>query len=107
MLGDDTVFDDLLLVVNVVDKQVQGGDPLGQPPLEPVPLAGPEHPRHDVEGDDAFGPLSVPVDVEGDAQPQHRAVGRELPAFEIVAGHPLQIGKQSFRFAPGPAARFE
>ena len=39
VLGNDTVLDDLLLVVNVVDKQVEGGDPLGQPPfeLDPTP----------------------------------------------------------------------
>ncbi len=71
MLGNDPVLDDLLLMVNVVEEQVESGDPLIEPSFERVPFTRPKHPRHDIEGNDPLGAFAVPVDVEGDSQTQH------------------------------------
>ncbi len=66
-----------------------------------------KNPRHDVEGDDAFGPLAVAVDVERDAHAEHGAVGRPLPALEIVGRETLQVREEDLALAAGATGRLE
>jgi hypothetical protein len=80
---DHLVLEDLLLVVEVVQEQVEGGDPLDQARLEPGPFVGRDDPRDQVEREDALRALGVVVDREGDAAPQERQVDRRPPALEL------------------------
>jgi hypothetical protein len=64
---DHAVLDDALLVVDVVEEKVQGGDALHQSGFDLLPLAGWDDPRERVEGEDPLRPLFVAVDREGDA----------------------------------------
>src|SRR6185503_12629152 len=63
LLGDDTVLDDLLAVVDVVDELVERVDALLQPALDPVPLLRRDDARHEIEGEGALGAGRVAVDV--------------------------------------------
>ncbi len=65
--GDDARFQDLLVVVNVVNEGVQGADPLFEAAFEPNPLLEGHDPGDDVEGDEAFGALFLAVDGKNDA----------------------------------------
>ena len=70
----DAVLHDLLLVVDVVQEQVERGDPLHEARLDLAPLLRGDEPRHHVEREDPLGPRLVAVDVEGDALAQEGAV---------------------------------
>ncbi len=52
---DDLVFQDFLVVVNVVDEFVEGVDALLQAALDPVPFLGADDARNQVEGKNASG----------------------------------------------------
>jgi hypothetical protein len=93
---DAAIAQDALLVINVVEKVVEGRDPLGQPAFEHLPLGARDDARDQVEGEDALNALFLPVDREGDALIQKRRVcgaaalgqggGREcLKLFEEVS----------------------
>ena len=83
---DDAVLEDLLLVVEVVEEQVERGDALDEPRLEPRPLVRRDDPRDQVEREDAFRALGVVVDGESDPPPQEREVDRGPPLLESAAG---------------------
>ena len=85
-VGNDAVFDDPALVVNVVDEQVEGVDPLLEPALDRRPFVGIDHPRHDVKRPDLFRPGLVAVDVERDPHREERLVGGPLPGGEFAVG---------------------
>ena len=85
-VGHDAVGDDQPAVVDVVDEEVQGPDPLLEAGLDAGPFTGLDHPRHDVEGPDLLGALLVAVDVEGDAHREQRLLGGPLPRGEIAVG---------------------
>lgn len=82
--GNDPVLDDLLVVVDVVKKEVQGGDSLDQPFLQRGPFAGGNDSWNHVEGEDLFGALFVPVNSEGDALIEESQVDRLLPSLEFL-----------------------
>jgi len=54
-------------VVDVLQEQVDGREPLREAAFERVPLAAGENARQQVEREDALGPLVVAVHCEGDA----------------------------------------
>jgi len=87
---DHLVLEDLLLMVEIVQEQVEGRDPLDQARLEALPLGGRDDPRDQVEREDAFRALRVVVDGEGDAPPQERQVDRRPPLLEVGLGQGLQ-----------------
>ena len=60
LLGNDAVLDDLLVVIDVVEEQIQRGDPLHQTVLDGLPFVGRDDPGHRVEGKNALGALSSP-----------------------------------------------
>ena len=88
--GDDAVFDDGLVVVDVMNEQVQRADPLLEAALDHVPFGGGHDPRDEIEGKDPLGAGAVAVHVEGDPHVQERALGRLLPAQELAVGHRLE-----------------
>ena len=67
-LGRDHAFlDDTLLMVDIVEEEIQGRDPLDQSGFDMLPFAGRDHTREGVEREDAFRAFLVSVDRERDA----------------------------------------
>ena len=81
---DDVVVKDPLLVVDVVDEQVQCGDPLPETGVDPGPLVVFDDPRHDVERPDLLYTVFVAVDVECDAGVPHLEVRGVLAPAELL-----------------------
>jgi hypothetical protein len=72
---DHLVLEDLLVMVDVVEKQIQGHDSLGQTGLERFPFMGWHHPWYRIKRKYPFGPLLVMVDIEGDALAEEIELG--------------------------------
>ena len=73
--GDDARFQDLLVVVDIVNEGVQSSNALLQAAFETDPLFQGNDARHDVEGDEAFGALFLTVDGEGDSHAVKQGIG--------------------------------
>ena len=86
LFGNDTVPNDLAVVVDVVDEQVQRVDALPQAPVDPVPLLGRDQARHEVERKDLLLAAVIAVDVERDAHVHQVALGGALPSLEVPLG---------------------
>ena len=67
-----------LVVVDVVDEQVEGVQPLHQARLDHLPLGRRDHPRDDVEGPRPVDAGAVVVDREGHPERPHLPVGGVL-----------------------------
>ena len=107
VLGNHPVADNSLVVVDVIEKQVQGGNALAQAPFQLAPFGVRQNPRDDIEGNDPLGPLAVPVNVEGDPHSQHRAIGGPLPPLKIVGRQAFQMREQDLAFAARQTGRLE
>ncbi len=76
--------EDSTLVVDVLEEQVDGGQPLSQTPLERVPLTTRDDPGQQIEREDPFSALIVSVDGERDALGEERAIGLELALTQLL-----------------------
>jgi hypothetical protein len=92
---DDVVLQHLLVVVEVVEEEVQGGYPLDQAGLDAAPFGGGDDAGDEVEGEDAFGALGVVVDREGDAAAEEGGIDCRPAAVELGGGE----GGEAFREA--------
>jgi hypothetical protein len=99
--------DDPLAVVDVLEEQVERGHALRQPPFQAVPLLARDHPRHQVEGEDALDPLGLAVHREGDALVQERQVGRPPARLELRGRQPAQLLVEAPVVGPDPPRRLE
>ena len=61
------ILQDLLIVINIVQKQIQGDDALRESSLQVFPLARRHHPRDRIKRENPLGPLVVVIHVERDA----------------------------------------
>ena len=85
LLGrNDAGFQDVLLVVHVVQEAVEGGDPLAQATRQLLPFRRRDDPRNRVEGNQAFGTGLVAVDGESNAD----AVEQQV-CLAALLGHPV------------------
>lgn len=69
---NDAIFDNLLLVVDVPQEKVQGGDALDQSALQMLPFLGGNDAGHQVKWKNPLGALGVSIDVEGDPLAEER-----------------------------------
>jgi hypothetical protein len=83
VLRDDPVFDNLLLVVDVVDELVQSVDALFEPLFNPLPFLCLYDARDDIEGEDFFCGCVVSVNIESDAALEQSALGSLLAAQKL------------------------
>ena len=83
---DGAVVEDVLLVVDVVQKEVQRGDALHESRLDPVPFVGRDDARHQIEGKDPLGTLRIAIDVEGHALAQKGEVDRAALGLKLRRG---------------------
>src|SRR6185436_6503585 len=75
LTGNHAVFEDLLLVIDVVDENVERVDSLAESALEDLPIRGLNYAGNNIKRKDAFGPGFVAVNVERDSHPQQRLLG--------------------------------
>ena len=104
---DDAFGEDSPLVIDVLEEQVDGGQPLREAALERPPLGRGDDARQQVEGKDPLGALLVAVDREGDALRQKGLVGLGLALAEIRGRRGPQIVEERLGSADGagPSAR--
>ncbi len=93
---DDAVAQDLLLAVDVVEVVLQRLDPLPDALLEPRPLGGGDHPRHQVERERTF----LTGQRERDALVDERAAERVGARFELGGVGRGELGEDAL---VGPA----
>jgi len=72
---DDAVRQDLLLVIDVVEQEIERGDPLDNAALDLPPFLGRQHPRDRIEGQDAVDCAVRRIEREGDAVIVERLFG--------------------------------
>ena len=88
--GDDARLEDLLVVVNVVEKGVQRAHALLQAALELDPFIQGQDAGNDVEGDESFGTLFLAVNRKSDAHAMEQGVGFGAFLTESVGGLVLE-----------------
>ncbi len=98
--------DNLLLVVDIVEKGVQRDHPLLDALGEPAPFAGGDDAGNDVEGDEFFGTVGMAVDREGDAglpEDVFRIAGLGNQMRPVLAVVPLEVFfiRRARTFVPG------
>ena len=64
---DDLVRQDAALMINVLQKQIEGGDALGEARLDLPPLGASDNARQQVVRKDLLGPLLAAVNVKGNS----------------------------------------
>jgi hypothetical protein len=97
--------DDFLLVVDVVEKGVEGDHPLLDALRELAPFAAGDDAGDDVEGDELFGGVFVAVDREGDAglaEDVFRVAGLGNQMRSILAIVPLKVFSYGCRGLSSP-----
>ena len=107
--GDHPGAHRALVVVDVVDEQVEGVEPLDQPGLDGLPLVGRHDPGDDVEGPGPVDSGRAFVDGEGHPDGPHLAVGGLLPLGQRLRAELGEVAPQGRRrrpgCPPGPPAR--
>src|SRR5258706_1687811 len=88
---DGALLQDQLPAVDVVEEQVQRGQPLFQARLEAPPRGGGDDPGDDVEWEDLLGSLLIRVDGERDAVVPEHLHGEVLPALELLGSQAVEV----------------
>jgi len=104
---DDAVFKDFLLMVNILQKQIEGNNPLFEPPFEKVPFRGRNDSRNKIKGHDALGSKVIAVNGEGDSCPHERQVNGLLLTVILVRVERLKALKKNPVMRTGLAVRRE
>jgi hypothetical protein len=100
-LGRDAAgADDVLVVIDVVQKAVERLHPLLEPALEHAPFAGRNDPRHDVEGDQPFSAGVLAVDCKGDADAVKGALGLLALLGDLVGRGALEPVRKTLVVRP-------
>jgi hypothetical protein len=87
---DDAGLQDVLVVIDVVDKGVQRLDPLDAAVMDAGPFLGGQHARNGVEGDQALGAFLIAIDIEGDADAAEQFVRLLMLARQQIGRHGQQ-----------------
>ncbi len=94
-------------MVDVVNEQVEGRDPLLESGLDVVPLPGFDDPGNEVEGKDLLCPLLITVNGEGDPHPQQGPVDGLPTLLQFSRRQRIDPVDQEVGPGPGPAAFIE
>jgi hypothetical protein len=79
--------EDALFAVDVVEKLVKRPHALLEPRLDPLPVGGRHHARHEAEGKDLLGSAVVAVHRKRHPLREERALGESLSTREFVRSH--------------------
>ena len=107
ILGEDLVLHDLLVVINVVEKEVQRLDALLKSGGQMVPFLLRNDARHEVERENPLGAALLAVDGEGDPLLQEREIDRFPLLVEFLRRQLVQTIDQVLIMRAGGAVRFE
>ena len=94
------VFDDVLLVIQIVDEQIERGQPLLEPFLDRIPLEAAHHARDHIERPCAVDIAGFAIDREGDAHRHDGCLYRLATGQKLFCGQRVQIVKQRLRRRP-------
>ena len=98
LLRDDFVLQDFLVVVDVVDKLVEGMDALLEAALDPIPFFGANDARNQVEGENAFRARRISINIEGNPHLQEKGFRRSLAPQKLAVSERLDGFKQQASF---------
>ena len=99
-LRDDTVLQDFLLVINVVQEKIQRRDALREAALDLLPLFRRDDPRQQIKRKNFLRALRVAINVERDALPQKIRVHRLPLGVEFRARQSLEKSLKFFVVRP-------
>ena len=97
------VLDDFTIVVNIVDKLVDGVDTLPEPGFDVLPLIGLDDTGKNIEGKDPFGTAFVAVNGESDAHLHQGRFRRPLQGEQRTFGQGFDALHQQFGSVAGGA----
>ena len=89
VLRQDSIANDLLVVIDVVDKHVQRTNPLLQTPFDVEPFLLLNHARNEIKRPYFFRSCGVTIDIESDSHVEKLVVSRTLPTLKFAGwqGH--------------------
>ena len=87
---NNPVFENLLVMVNIMQKKIQRRDPLNQSSLHHLPFLRRNHPRHTIKGKNPLCPLGVVVHREGHSSAHKSHLHRLLLLLVLNPLHPVQ-----------------
>ena len=102
---NDSVFDDFLVMIHIVEKQVERLDALLEAALDPFPLRRLHHARQHVKRPDFFRRGLIAIDVKGDAHMQQGAFSSLLAAVHLSVRQRTDQPRQECCFRPRTPVR--
>ncbi len=84
LLRNDTIAQNVLRVIDVVQKQIQRRDALHQSALDQIPLLGRNDPGHEIKWKNPLGSLVVVVDRKSDPLTEKSRGGQRAFSFKYV-----------------------
>ncbi len=107
VLRNDLVFNDLLVVINVVDELIQDVDTLLEAAFNPFPFVRTNDARDQVEGKRALRAGGIAVHIERNPQLDQQTLRRLLAALELAFFKLLQRFQQEASLRPRGTVRVE
>src|SRR5262245_3047051 len=81
--GDDAIFEDMLLLIHIVNEEIESLNALLQATLDDSPVGGFHNTWNDIKGKDPFRPSFVAIHVEGDPHVEEGLLGSPLAVQEF------------------------
>lgn len=104
---NDSVRQNVPLVVDVIEKKIQSGDSLRESSLDLLPLISRNDSRQQVVGEDTFSSLFVSVHRERDSLVEKGQVGRLLALAQLLSRQFEQSAKKALVVRARDTGRFE
>jgi hypothetical protein len=89
---DQACGQDLLVVIDVGQKTIDGGDPLHQATLQERPFIGRDDARHHIRWNQPLGIGVIAIDREGNADTPKQQIGFRTLGRHLFRGHGIQPG---------------
>ena len=94
LTGNNAVLQDAPFVIHIFEKQIEGGEALGEPAFDCFPLGAGNDARKKVVRDDALGTFIAVVDGERDALIEEGKVRFLLAAQKLLGRQIQKLGVQ-------------
>ena len=79
----DPVFQNALMMINVIDEKVQRSNPLLEAGIDSAPFGGGNNSGKNIEREDLFDSGLFAIDIESDAHLEQRLLGGLLPGQQL------------------------
>src|SRR5215831_14087572 len=104
---DDSILQDLLLAIDIVDKHIQRMNALTQTSIDRFPLISGHNPRDDVEWENLFRACLITINVEGNSRAEQSQFRSLLITPQFGVTHRCNPLVQQTRTRAGCAIRTE